>query len=107
MWEDKFANNADRMENSFTRGNQRCGFYDENLPHGGPSDDRKRRDIEFDRYDRENPCTGMKQLITGFEKWSERYISACFGQKTFSHQARRMVKWGNIMNKGNKVEIRF
>lgn len=31
MWERKFANNADRMEKSFTRGNQRCGFYDANL----------------------------------------------------------------------------
>ena len=108
MWEDKFANNADRMENNFTRGNQRCGFYDENqLPHGGPSDDRKKRDAEFDRYDRENPCTGMKQLITGFEKWTERYISSCSGQKNYSHQAKRMAKWGNIMSKGKKVQIRL
>ena len=28
-WSNKFAKNASRMENSFTRGNQRCGFYDE------------------------------------------------------------------------------
>ena len=108
MWESKFANNADRMEKNFNRGNQRCGFYDENqLPHGGPSDDRKRRDAEFDRYDRENPCTGMKQLITGFEKWTERYISSCSGQKNYSHQAKRMAKWGNIMSKGKKVQIRL
>merc|ERR1712178_335674 len=41
-WIDKFAKNAARMERNFNRGNQRCGFYDENnLPHGGPSDDRK------------------------------------------------------------------
>jgi len=99
MWEEKFANNAERMENNFTRGNQRCGFYDENqLPHGGPSDDRKRRDAEFDRYDRVNPCKGMKQLITGFSKWSERYISSCSGQKNYQHQANRMQKWGDIMN---------
>ena len=43
MWEAKFANNAERMEQNFSRGNQRCGFYDENqLPHDGPSEDRKK-----------------------------------------------------------------
>ena len=29
MWTNKFSKNADRMETSFTRGNQRCGTYDE------------------------------------------------------------------------------
>ena len=106
MWEIKFANNAERMENNFTRGNQRCGFYDENqLPHGGPSGDRKRRDAEFDRYDRVNPCKGMKQLITGFSKWADRYISSCSGQKTYQYQSNRMQKWGGILNKGKRSEI--
>ena len=31
MWENKFATNADRMEWSFERGNQRCGFYDSKM----------------------------------------------------------------------------
>ena len=104
-WELKFARNAARMEQNFSRGNQRCGFYDENLPHGGPSDDRKKRDVEFDRYDRVNPCRGTKQLITGFTKWSERYISSCSGQKNHKHQATRMEKWAGIMNKGKRVEV--
>ena len=30
-WENKFADNGDRMKVNFQRGNQRCGFYDENL----------------------------------------------------------------------------
>ena len=30
-WEQKFANNGNRMKFNFKRGNQRCGFYDENL----------------------------------------------------------------------------
>ena len=30
-WEQKFANNGERMKVNFQRGNQRCGFYDENL----------------------------------------------------------------------------
>merc|ERR1712235_91640 len=94
MWEEKFANNAERMENNFTRGNQRCGFYDENqLPHGGPSDDRKRRDAEVDRYDREDPSVGIQQIPTGFRKWAERYLSQCSGQRTYNHQVNRMNKW--------------
>ena len=105
-WELKFARNAARMEYNFSRGNQRCGFYDENqLPHGGPSDDRARRDAEFDRYDRENPCNGMKQIITGFSKWSDRYISKCSGQKNYQHQANRMEKWRGIFNQGKSVKI--
>ena len=74
-------------------------FYDENqLPHGGPepSDDRKRRDLDiFDRYDREDPAVGTKQITTGFRKWAERYISACSGQRQYQHQVNRMNKWNN------------
>ena len=28
-WSNKFSINANRMKTSFTRGNQRCGFYDD------------------------------------------------------------------------------
>ena len=55
IWKNKFENNAGRMEKNFNRGNQRCGFYDEQmLPHGGPDTVRERRDydLSFDRYDR-------------------------------------------------------
>jgi len=64
--------------------------------HGG----RDRRDAldNVDRYDREDPCKGMKQILTGFSKWSDRYISECSGQRTMQHQKKRMVKWGGIMN---------
>merc|ERR1712048_1012336 len=69
-WIQKFATNAERMERNFNRGNQRCGFYDEDqLPHGGP-EERKRRDLDdVDRYNREDPVQGMKQLTTGYRKW--------------------------------------
>ena len=97
-WIDKFATNAERMERNFNRGNQRCGFYDENnLPHGGPSDDRKRRDADVDRYDREDPSKGIKQLTTGFSKWAQRYLSACSGQKNYSYQVNRMAKWNGAL----------
>lgn len=76
-------------------------FYDENqLPHGGPepSDDRKRRDLDiFDRYDREDPAVGTKQITTGFRKWAERFLSACSGQRNYNYQVNRMEKWNNAL----------
>ena len=100
-WIDKFATNAERMERNFNRGNQRCGFYDENqLPHGGPSERRKREidaDSIWDRYDREDPSVGTKQITTGFRKWAERYLSECSGQKNFNYQVNRMNKWNTLL----------
>ena len=94
-WIEKFANNADRMERNFNRGNQRCGHYDENqLPHGGPA--RKRRSDDFeDRYDREDPVVGIKQITTGYRKWAERYLSQCSGQRDYSFQVNRMNRWND------------
>ena len=100
-WIGKFERNAERMERNFERGNQRCGFYDENqLPHGGPSERRKREidaDSIWERYDREDPSVGTKQITTGFRKWAERYISACSGQKNFNYQVNRMNKWNTAL----------
>merc|ERR1712168_1669101 len=97
-WISKFANNAERMERNFNRGNQRCGFYDEDqLPHGGPSE-RKRRDLDdVDRYNREDPSMGVKQLTTGYRKWAERYLAACSGQRQYQHQIKRMNKWNDAL----------
>ena len=95
-WEEKFRRNAGRMETNF----KRCGFYDESLEHGAPNDERKRRDLDFDRYNREDPCIGMKQIITGFRKWSERYLSKCRGQKNNKHQANRLAYWSIRWNRG-------
>ena len=61
--------------------------------HGGPESDRQRREDSFERYSRDDPCLGMKQLTTGFSKWSDRYLSSCFGQKNHQHQNKRMEKW--------------
>ena len=98
-WKGKFERNAERMERNFERGNQRCGFYDENqLPHGGPSDDRKRRDADdVDRYNREDPSEGIKQLTTGFSKWATRYLSQCSGQRNYQYQVSRMAKWNGLL----------
>lgn len=100
-WIGKFERNAERMERNFERGNQRCGFYDENqLPHGGPSERRKREidaDSIWDRYDREDPSVGTKQITTGFRKWAERYLSECSGQKNYNYQVNRMNKWNGLL----------
>merc|ERR1712131_115909 len=98
-WIQKFKNNAERMAANFERGNQRCGFYDEEqLPHGGPSEaPRGRRDAEVDRYDREDPKVGIKQLTTGFSKWAQRYLSQCSGQRIYSYQVNRMEKWNGLL----------
>ena len=94
-WIKKFAKNAERMERNFKRGGQRCGHYDENqLPHGGPAERKRRDDLdEVFRYDKTNPSTGTRQILTGFRKWAERYLAACSGQKEHKHQDRRMTKW--------------
>merc|ERR1711920_563225 len=96
-WVAKFANNAARMESNFNRGNQRCGFYDEDqLPHGGP--ERKRRDADdVGRYNREDPTEGVKQLTTGYRKWAQRYLSQCSGQRNYQHQINRMNKWNSLL----------
>ena len=78
-------------------------MFDKNssLTHGGPENDgRERRDIGFQRYNRDDPCIGMKQIITGFSKWNERYISSCSGQKKHSHVAKRLKKWRAVFIKG-------
>ena len=93
-WVKKFAKNADRMERNFNRGNQRCGYYDQdNLPHGGPALERRRRSADdFERL-ANNPRMATRQLTTGFRKWAERYLSACSGQKQHQHQVNRMNSW--------------
>ena len=93
-WVAKFANNAGRMERNFNRGNQRCGYYDENnLPHGGPERKRREGDDDWERYNREDPSVGIKQITTGYRKWAERYISQCSGQRNYQHQINRMNLW--------------
>ena len=108
-WVGKFATNAGRMERNFSKVNRKrmlleehyCGFHDESIEQDrGSSIHRQRREVTLERYDRENPCKGIKQLLTGFSKWSDRYIASCSGQKNRQSQPNRMIKWEGILNKG-------
>ena len=97
-WVAKFEKNANRMEKNFKRGEQRCGHYNEDqLPHGGPADRKRRSNDEWDRYNREDPAEGTKQITTGYRKWAERYISACSGQRAYQYQVQRMNKWNTLL----------
>ena len=99
-WKNKFEINAARMAANFQRGNQRCGFYDPSLEHGGPPPSTRRRRQVLDdneRYNRGDPVEGTRQITTGFRKWAERYLSRCSGQVKYQYQVNRMEKWNGLL----------
>ena len=102
-WGPKFDRNTARFEKRF----ELCPFYDENqLPHGGPApsaEARKRRDavdendLDFERYNKNDPMIGIKQITSGFRKWAQRYIADCKLQP--GRQVERAQKWFVILGK--------
>merc|ERR1712064_212544 len=97
-WIEQFKKNAERMSRNFQRGEQRCGFYDEDqLPHGGPERRRRSGDDYDVKYNREDPSIGIKQITTGYRKWAQRYISQCAGQKNNKYIVNRMNKWNGVL----------
>lgn len=94
-WQAKWETNAQRMRDAY----ERCGTKPQ---------DRRRRQIErfedwsisdeemfgaLERYNRQDPEKGIKEITTGFRKWSYRYLSNCGGQRNHSLQKNRMEKW--------------
>lgn len=91
---------------------QPCFFYDPDQPHGGRPRDRREDDDEnldddYDfgkaaddliRYDRKNPLRGLRQIMTGYRKWAERYVDQCPAEK----QDKKLSKWANSFR--NKIE---
>merc|ERR1711990_22131 len=49
--------------------------------------------LDNERYDRVDPCRGIKQIETGFKKWAHRYIGGCGGQYSYKHQFNRAEKF--------------
>jgi len=91
-WGPKFDRNTDRFKRRF----EICEFYDSDLlPHGGPAgSDRKRRDDDdelFERYDRDDPVKGIRQITRGYQKWAERYVAGCKLQP--ARQVKRANEW--------------
>ena len=91
-WTEKFLTNSARMHRSFAL----CGTKHDEAD--------KKIHIE---YDIENPCVAIKELMTGFSDWTNRYIASCQGQKRKSHQKKRIQKWSNMLNKGNRFELKL
>jgi hypothetical protein len=89
-----------------------CFFYDPDQPHGGRprerrDDDDENLDDDYDfgkaaddliRYDRKNPLRGLRQIMTGYRKWAERYIDQCPAEK----KDKTLSKWANLFR--NKIE---
>jgi hypothetical protein len=89
-----------------------CFFYDPDQPHGGrPRDRRDDEDENLDddydfgkasddliRYDKKNALRGLRQIMTGYRKWAERYIDQCPAEK----KDKTLSKWANLFR--NKIE---
>lgn len=64
------------------------------------SDDSEFNFLDNERYNREDPCIGIKQIFNGFRKWSDRYIGGCGGQDNHEHQVNRAKKFYGIFRNG-------
>ena len=50
-------------------------------------------DVFAMRIDEIDPFRAVKQLTTGYTKWTQRFIGNCRGQARNEHQKRRMELW--------------
>ena len=90
-----FQNWGGRLKEAIDR---KCFYYDENSPHGGKTKrsvddgnsgtnldaaeyDTSKAADDLLRYNKSNPVLGLRQITTGFRKWSMRYISDCAGER--------------------------
>ena len=82
---------------------QELEIYDPRPPR--PNRNRRSDDDDFnlldnERYNREDPCEGIKQIMNGFRKWADRYLGSCRSQKTFRHQRHRANKYYKTFRDG-------
>ena len=106
-WENKMHKRLDAMGATYQRlkkksGEKACGFYDSANPDadGGGGYTReeikailsKRKDADEiadfiddkeddERLNREDPFVGIRQVVTGVQKWSLRYLGKCINQE--------------------------
>lgn len=105
-------NEIDHFRNS-DKDIKACFFFDPSEPHGGrprdrrDDDDDENLDDDYDfgkssddliRYDRKNPIRGLRQIMTGYRKWAERYVDQCPAEK----KDKLLSKWANEFRK--KIE---
>jgi len=65
-WSRRMKKNNDRMRNSF----EKCG-----------TDHDERDDEIYFKYKTGDSCMAIKELMSGYSEWVERYISSCNGQR--------------------------
>ena len=83
-----------------------CGFFDPSIAHGGPNPYpkiRDRREVillgddDMDIFDdvlmrvSTDPLYALRQIFVGFRKWTERYISDCYGERVHKYHSRRLT----------------
>ena len=108
------GNQADPIENEQTPLNNgdantdvvpdELEIYDPRPPRNRRSDD----DDDFnlldnERYNRENPCEGIKEIMNGFRKWADRYLGSfgqCWRQSQYGFQRIRAQKYYKIFSEG-------
>ena len=61
--------------------------------HERNSDLKLLKDVFAMRIDEIDPFRAVKQLTTGYTKWTKRFIGNCRGQQRNAHQQRRMELW--------------
>jgi len=106
--EDNQAAGISNEQTLLNNGDANTDVVPEELEIYNPRPNRRRRsddddDFNFldnERYNREDPCKGMKQIMTGFRKWADRYIGGCGGQANYKHQVNRANKFYGIFRDG-------
>ena len=83
-WIVRFARNKSRMRRNFYRSGAKCG-------------DNSEQDFVESRYDRSDPCHTVRNLISSFKTWTERFLYNCSGQRRHSYQAKRFDRWGDLL----------
>ena len=79
-------------------------IFDPRPPRNRRSDDDEDFNLlDNERYNREDPCEGIKQIMNGFRKWADRYLGSfgqCWRQQTYGHQRHRANKYYKIFSDG-------
>lgn len=100
------------QNNRFIHAYQRntCRYYNPDTKHGGPNPNPKPRrtrrenlvaeqllgDDDMDIFDAQymrvssNPLHALRQIFVGYRKWTERYISECYGERVHKYHTKRL-----------------
>lgn len=108
--EDNQASGIENEQTLLNNGDANTDVVPGELEIFNPRPNRRRREgdddedffnfLDQERYNREDPCVGIKQIMNGFRKWADRYIGGCGGQANYKHQVNRANKFYRIFRDG-------